>query len=277
MHDPAQDSCGPPSQVEQEQFQEQGYWVLPSLLPASMCEALMADVDRKLELGGEAIDYPALGPLSSHPPLLEHVEALLGPGFGLHHFNATRYEAGDEGRAWHHDYRQYPQTNRTHAMLHALCYPGGLNGEIGDLILLPGSHRSVADRRAMLQFGTTELPGSITITTLAPGTVVLMHSAIFHGRRPKPGGDGRPRYFLDASYCARGVLWPGHEYGRGWHENNRRALELGLDHGGRRAHLYDSSLYFSVREAKALLGAPTGSMGLELYELRRAAQGQGDQ
>jgi hypothetical protein len=260
-----------------DQFRDQGHCVLPSLLPESMCEALVADVDRKLEQGGEAIDYPALGPLTSYPPLLEVVESLLGPGFALHHFNATRYEAGDPGRAWHHDYRQYPQTNRTHVMLHALCYPRGLNGEIGDLILLPGSHRSVADRRAMLLFGTAELPGSLTISILPPGTVVLIHSAIFHGRRPKPGGEGRPRYFLDVSYCARGVLWPGHEYGRGWRENNRRALELGLDHGGLRAHLYDSSLFFSVREAKALLGDPAGSVGLEHYRLRRAAAGdQGD-
>ena len=97
----------------------------------------------------------------------------------------------------------------------------GLTGEVGDLILLPRSHRAVVDRgRDQLGalFGTDALPGSLTVDCLPQGSAVIVHSALLHGRRPRPGGENRPRYFSDISYCQhpqpqqqRGAHWPSYQ------------------------------------------------------------------
>ena len=48
-----------------------------------------------------------------------------------------------------------------------------------------------------------ELPGSLTFGSknpLPPGSAVIVHSALLHGRRAQPGGDpNKPRYFIDIS------------------------------------------------------------------------------
>ena len=65
---------------------------------------------------------------------------------------------------------------------------------------------------------------------LPPGSAVVVHSAVWHARRPKPGGEERPRYFIDVSYCQNGVLWPAYPNVEGI---NAKALEMGLDRDGR--------------------------------------------
>jgi len=257
---------GPLSARDVESFQRDGYLVLEGFLAPDHCRRLIAAVDRFVAERGLCVAHRELGLLTSHPPALAKLASLLGPGFVMHHVYANCFTPGDPGRRWHHDYRQIPQTNRSHAMIHALYYLSGLNGEIGDLLLLPGSHRSVAERDALDLFATAELPGSIAVDRLAPGSAVFLHSALFHARRPKPGGEGALRYFADVSYCQRGVLWPGYEAaGTSWHEVNRRALELGLDRDGRHAHLYDSAAFFSHDAAEeALLAVNRGSLVLRL-------------
>ena len=49
-------------------------------------------------------------------------------------------------------------------MCHAFVYLHGLTGEIGDLILLPGSHKTVMDRSVMGDlFQQKPLPGSLSL------------------------------------------------------------------------------------------------------------------
>ena len=33
------------------------------------------------------------------------------------------------------------------------------------------------------------------------GSAIIVHSALMHGRAQKSGGGGKPRYFIDSSYC----------------------------------------------------------------------------
>ena len=89
-----------------------------------------------------------------------------------------------------------------------------------------------------------DLPGSVCIDALEPGSAVIVHSAVWHTRRPKPGGATGARYFVDVSYCQHGTMWPG--YGN-FDEINTRALEMGLDRDGRYAYLYDGSCFFETR------------------------------
>ena len=87
-------------------------------------------------------------------------------------------------------------------MCHCFYYPNGLSGQVGDFILQPRSHKVVMPRgQNQLGFQDEELPGSVTIDDLPIGSCVIVHSALFHGRRAKPGGKDHPRYFTDVSYC----------------------------------------------------------------------------
>ena len=242
------------------QFADLGYLVLPSFLPADLVARLKLEVDQWVSRGQPddryaqpgatpapakpkmQLELPEHGQLISHPPLMPLLTQILGEGFAHHHLHTARHDAGCGGVAWHHDYEQNPQANRSHTMVHIFYYLNGLDGTIGDLLVLPRSQRIVCDRYHLGHlFGTQDLPGTVVLDDLPPGSAVLVHSAALHARRPKPGGEGRPRYFIDASYCQAGVRWPGWSL-----PMLQRAMELGLDRGGRHAHLFDPAHFYDT-------------------------------
>lgn len=94
---------------------------------------------------------------------------------------------------------------------------------------------------AFRQFEFEDLPGSKTYDNLAPGSFIIVHSAVQHCRRPKPGGQTFRRYFIDTSYCQNGVLWGGY---RNIEAINKVAMDKGYDRDGKYAFLYDSSQFF---------------------------------
>ena len=126
----------------------------------------------------------------------------------------------------------------------------GLDGTIGDLLALPGSHKRVLRGPLDMfnQNGAADLPGLACFgerRPLPPGSVIIVHSALLHARRAKPGFT-RPRYFVDVSYCQPGRhRWPAYEnFGVGGHRRiAETALELGHDRGGKYAGLFDTSMF----------------------------------
>ena len=102
-------------------------------------------------------------------------------------------------------------------MVHALIYPGGMSGQVGELLLLPKSHKAVipADHVMTPLFpDCPDLPGSLTIERLPKGSMVLCHSALLHARRPKPSPSPASssssrsrsaayaaRYLITTAYC----------------------------------------------------------------------------
>jgi len=227
-------------------FNDQGYVLLPGLIEPNHRQRLIAEVEEMVahRSAGDnrmIVSYDEMGMLTSHPPVIAMVEQLMGgTPFSMHHIHSARHEPGDEGIGWHQDYEQIPQTNRTHLMVHVFYYLSGMNGEIGDLLVLPRSQYVIA-QRDLRMLDSIDLPGSVCIDDLEPGSAVVVHSAVWHTRRPKPGGDSGPRYFVDVSYCQHGTRWPG--YGN-VDEINATALEMGLDRDGRYAYLYDGSCFF---------------------------------
>jgi hypothetical protein len=260
---------------QRDLFDAQGFVVLPGLLDEERVAEVSAGVDRYVEAeprfdGRNVWQYPELGDLIVDATVLGLVDDLMrGAACTFHHMHVARHEAGLKGIGWHHDYEQIPQTNRSHLQVHVLHYLNGLNGTVGDLLLLAGSHRSVMRRDAFALFGTEDLPGTVVLDDLPPGTVVLAHSATVHARRPKPGGEGAPaRYFLDIAFMQQGVLWP--SYGReGWRDTLR---ELAARWGSPdRPGLFDEAAFFDIADAVARVQHLEGSMAMLLPEPDAAA------
>ncbi|MBB13765.1 hypothetical protein CMK22_00770 [Candidatus Poribacteria bacterium] len=255
------------SNTEVNFFADQGYLILPSFLSAEYCTRIVQDIDQLLEqrTGGYAsrnsdengtariISFPDLGALTSHPSMIAKIRSLMGSdGFALHHQHANRHEEGTVASNWHHDYEQFPQTDRDQLMVHCFYYPAGLNGEIGDLLILPRSHRSVMDPNAFSdKFYTEDLPGSLTLDNLPPGSVVIVHSALMHARRAKLGGAENPRYFTDVSYCQAGPQkWPAYGFPlpKMWLHKQvcDRALSVGHGRNKEFDFIYNTSIFYDV-------------------------------
>ena len=129
-----------------------------------------------------------------------------------------------------------------------------LDGQVGDLILQPRSHKVVMNQgNNLLGFEDEALPGSVTIDSLPEGSAVLVHSALLHGRRAKPGGEDRPRYFTDVSYCQHSLagraVWP--SYGI----QNRPGIDNWSETGG--------SLHAAVYEAHGRCGRGRSQLAID--------------
>ena len=251
------------------QFNHEGYLVFEGLLDDARNERIKRDVDQLMEDRKDPnkpaipMRYPELGLLTSEPAIVDRVAALMGGDqFVHHHIHATCHMPGEKGVAWHHDYEQLPQTNRSHLMVHVFMYHSGLNGEVGDLLVLPGSHKKIMNRDAFQQFGCADLPGSRTINNLAPASVVIVHSALQHARRAKPGNPESKRYFVDTSYCQYGIVWPTI---RQFQQFNDMALELGWDRNGKYAFLYEEGhFFFKEDQESAFESKNQGSLAMQL-------------
>src|SRR5689334_10467779 len=107
-----------------KQFHAEGYLVFERFFEEAEIAGYKADMDALGEAraaGGPVpfmCEYPHLGPLISHPKVMDVVEQIMGPGFAFHHLHAVRQDAGTPGVNWHQDYEQEPQTNRSHIMVH---------------------------------------------------------------------------------------------------------------------------------------------------------------
>jgi hypothetical protein len=213
---------------------------------------IMAVLDRIMATWQPRAEWTLSG---GTPPVIEQPDDPARSRYVFHHINAARHDAGTPGLPWHHDYDQFPQTNRSHLEVHVLIYLNGLNGTVGDLMLVPGTHRSVASKRALWFMGWQPLPGAVVIDDLPPGAAVVMHSAMFHARIQKPGGEGNPRYFLDCSYSQGGIRWPSTYIG-----SHRLLRERHLAEGGDRPWLFDESQFFDAVAPYNVIEAARGSM-----------------
>lgn len=247
-------------------FEEKGYLAFPGLLPEefnqSMKEATAAFDEARGENRGSIlpIEWEGLAPLATWEPMMKILDQVVGESYSMHHYHAAIHKAGNDGVRWHQDYEQWPQTNRSHTMVHVFYYLDGLNGTIGDLMFVPGSHKTIAARNAMGIFGYQELPGTKVVDDVPPGTAIIVHSALWHARRPKPGGGDRPRYFLDISYCEGGVKWPN---STGWIERPEEVAEKGWYSEGREKVL-DRSMFFDNNELRVKCNNLSGSVVLEM-------------
>ena len=147
-----------------------------------------------------------------------------------------------------HDYNCMPDVHdREQLSIHVFHYFAGLNGTIGDLLVLPRSQHTVHPVRGIGElFQTETLPGTRVIDDLPPGSSVVLHSGLLHARRPQPGGEGERRYFVDAEYVQQGRhRWPFYLDETSHKEICAAAKASGFERGGRYTHLWrdDDELY----------------------------------
>ena len=263
------------SEGEKEQFRKLGYVIRPGMLSPERAQAVAREIDRYVEVeprfdGRNIHRYDRLCDLVVDPETLAITDDIMGgAAFTFHHCHAARHDPGLAGIAWHHDYEQVPQTNRKHVQLHVLHYLDGLNGTVGDLLLLPKSHRAVMRRDALSFLGEQEIPGTVVINDIPPGTVIFAHSALVHARRAQPGGGSRKRYFIDIAYMQDGVQWP--SYGReGWRDT-LEAMDQKL-HMDDRPRLFDASTFFDIADAVGRMQGATGSLAMRLPEVEASAR-----
>ncbi len=244
-------------------FNDQGYLICPGWVASSDLPRLRQEIDvwnaggvddryapvsaaaAEIDRTARQMDFAGHWELMTHPSLMALVSQLLGPGFGLHHLHTAKHLPGDHGVNWHHDYEQHPQTNRSHGMLHTFWYLNGLDGTIGDLLVLPRSQRMILERGALGQMGTQDLPGTVVVDDVPPGSMVIVHSAVLHARRAKPGGGDKPRYFIDSSYCQKGVRWP---HSSGWLKGHERVLADGRAAAAGVEHLFDPAHFYNAND-----------------------------
>jgi hypothetical protein len=250
--------------AQREQFADSGYIVMPGLIPESLQDRLLPEVDHWVDDGLRSrsiaactgpgvgsdvqpppppppppvmeLELPAHGELLTHEPLLQVIAELMDTPFVFHHLHSDRHGPGIPGKPWHHDREPNDVDDPQLLMVHALHYLGGLDGTIGSLTVVPGSHRQTWSKSALAHLGSAELPGEVVIDKLPHGSTVLVNSALLHARRPEPSPPGTAaRYFVDACYCQTGARWrPVKPY---WRHMLATARALGLG-GGRWPELF---------------------------------------
>lgn len=235
------------------------------LRPGFFAEDAMAPVRAEMAAGCRDAPWraPGHGALISHPPLMAIAAQLCGPGFRYHHLNTYHQGEGAPGVPWHVDFEQLALPMRRDPAcvnLIVLIYPDGLCGEVGDLVVVPGTHRRLAGWTTFDLLGTMALPGEVVIDRVPPGTAVFCHTGLLHCRRPRPGVG--PRFFCDVSYVSAGALWPASTQ-HDWRAMHAECRELGLDHDGRYAHLFEVDEFFDPHDAARVLD------GLDQSEIYR--------
>ncbi|HEX3951964.1 MAG TPA: phytanoyl-CoA dioxygenase family protein [Stellaceae bacterium] len=157
-------------------------------------------------------------------PLVEILQALIGPSIRLHHskinLKSARYGAPLD---WHQDWAFIPHTNPDLAIASVMLDEVDLDN--GPLLLLPGSHRRLLDHHDGGWFVGAIDPELLDTASAVPvigppGTVTLHHPLLVHGSALNRSA--RDRRLLFYEYAAADA-WPliyGVEYG----EYNRRLV-----------------------------------------------------
>ncbi|QWD68650.1 phytanoyl-CoA dioxygenase family protein [Polynucleobacter sp. VK25] len=197
------------NKLDRKKFDEEGFLVLESVFSLEECKKLQREIEAHIATGLMPLTKKdAHQELITHNSILKVCDELMGGvGFRFHHLHSARHEEGMKSMGWHHDYELADQP-RKHLMLHFLIYLSGLNGEIGELLVVPGSHRMLVKSRQFFKKDFDFFEGYKVIDKLAPGSLVVINSATIHSRRARSGGGNSPRYFIDLSYCQETTKWP---------------------------------------------------------------------
>jgi ectoine hydroxylase-related dioxygenase (phytanoyl-CoA dioxygenase family) len=194
-----------------------------------------------------------------------------GSEYHFHHLHAACHKSGMPSLGWHHDYEQYKERGREFTMIHIFLYLNGLNGEIGDLLLIPGSHNQNLKRYEYSSKDFAYFKNYKRINNIAEGSIIIINSALIHARQAKSGGDLKPRYFIDLSFCQSGIKWPPYRESKNWKNilpilkekyANNNLSEFIFDHSAFELSLRDKIIEkFKLNNFKNLIAKFIGKNG----------------
>lgn len=196
---------GPLSDLDRFIFESWGYLIIPNVLRADEIEECIA-ASRRIHAAAGTVGWgqvgrgyeiePALERLIDHPGVLPKVRGLYGDRFILQSgWNTMQPAHGKMGR-WHQDGSSaydfcklsYPIPLiqlRASFLLTDQSRPG-----MGNMELIPGSHRSTVPLPDEVRVGSAEPPISHVICA-APGAVLLFHNAVWHRAYAHDGDSDR--------------------------------------------------------------------------------------
>lgn len=212
---------------EVERYREEGYLILPAILPQEKCRQYRAVFDDLVARGREMtasadgfnlapdaegrpiagrlhkvqgvalVDERVLG-LAGEPEILDGVESLLGPDIDV--FGTKFYPMnipGATSTGWHQD-NHYFGTDSERVVSCAI-YLDETDRENGCLRVVPKSHRArvlvshAAGVGEMAHGAWTDVDEDAAVDVVCPpGTVVFFSANLLHGARPNTSG--RPSY-----------------------------------------------------------------------------------
>lgn len=196
-------------------FAESGFLVIESLFTANDYQSHLEELDR---YSNYHLDFHAC---ASNPELVrvlqnERLHQTLGKIFGqssysLHHISSIIHSGSNPSLAWHHDkvpLYSPPSPSHGEMMVHVLYYPNGISADVGELLLVPKSHTWRVDRYQLSSVPLESIE-SISINSLAPGSIVIINSSLIHGRRSKHSSarTQKKRYLVDLSFCSSVAKW----------------------------------------------------------------------
>jgi hypothetical protein len=189
-------------------LEEEGFAVIPSLLPPELVQAVRDDVLPRLDppyarnnFEGFATQrlYDVLGktracdPLVEHPVVLGLIDRILEPNYLLSQLQVINILPGEARQPLHYDDAFYPWPRPRRSLGAAAIWAiDGFTEENGATVVIPGSHRW-PDR--------APADDDIAKPVVMPaGSLLFFHGTLWHG-----GGANRsswPRLAVAAQYCA---------------------------------------------------------------------------
>jgi ectoine hydroxylase-related dioxygenase (phytanoyl-CoA dioxygenase family) len=231
-------------------YDENGYLVLPGLVPPDLLERLRSAGDRWIESGHgldgapDGADYqftdrptgrvmfrvdylhdkgePVSLELLGAPEILGVAESLAGPNF-VPTYESMVFKNSGDGAAihWHQD-AVHPRKSR---IFNVDIYLDESAAGAGALRVVPGSHRQVADICTLEDAYEWDIPGSIEVP-LQPGDVLIHDVMLIHGSPPTLGNKLRRTIYYEFR-AAEQILTEG-PWDAEWVDRRLRLIPLGL-------------------------------------------------
>ncbi|MBT3341586.1 MAG: hypothetical protein HN404_01200 [Gemmatimonadetes bacterium] len=210
-----------PTSSDRYFFETNGYLVLEDFLLADqvahLLERLRRAIDRRRAGQGTPLqnasihrgagedtrifhildDDPAFLDMIDPPALMPYVHGLLNEHAHFHASDAIWEEElkPDGGPGWHMDGRDSGYRNLRphipHLQLKVGYYLSDMRApDQGNLMLVPGSHRTATEPAPEQLAGFDTFPGAVQVCA-GPGSAILFHNAVWHTRGPHTRREGK--------------------------------------------------------------------------------------
>jgi hypothetical protein len=185
---------GPMTDLERFLFDVAGFLVIPQALSPAEVAACLEAAQRLhapypqgewRQIGHPYEQEPAFEALIDHPAVLPKVRALLGDYFIVQSSWCTLSPAGFNTGQWHQDgsgvyeFRRLATPTPLMQLRVGYFLTDQSQPDVGNLIMIPGSHKSALPLPAGIATDTAAMPMAQAICG-PPGTALLFHQGVYH-------------------------------------------------------------------------------------------------